>query len=747
MKRVFTLLAAIFFAGYCMGQEMLNMNFTGVSAMPPSGWTIDAQAGNWKISNTSNAGGVAPEAKLTWTPQFNTTTRLISPNVDMSGKTKALIQLRHMVDHYGSSYTIGVATRKEGGAWTNVWTKNVTASVPAELVSVVVENTDVNSSTFQFCIFFTGNSYNLNDWYIDNINLFAPYNVDAGISALNVPNFFVGAVPVKGTVNNFGVTAITSLKMKYQINDGAIVTEDFTGLNVAFGASYNYQFAENINLTPGSYNLKVWIAEVNGVEGDDNAANDMIQKTVSIPSQAVARRPFFESFTSSTCPPCYTFNTTFFNNFTTTNADQITLVKYQMNWPGAGDPYYNADGGIRRTLYGVSGVPALYVDGLSTGTNSGAVNAVFTQQLAAPAYIAIDGFHKIDGTTIEVVANINPYVDLTNMTAHIAVFENLTTGNVGSNGETSFKHVMMKMIPTGNGTTINTIDGQLYQLRHVVNLAGTKVEQFDDLNVALFVQDNSSKYIMQSNYSTEKVLPYYTVEFSKVGEGFTNLPEGTLYFYENGTVGLSAVPAEGATFQKWVINGTDVTDANYQFEITENTTVQAVFEGGGAQVYAVNISVEGQGSVDPAAGSHSVNAGESITITATPDADNKFVKYVVNGTDNTENPLTVTVTEDLTIVAHFQSTLFAPIVQSNMELNVYPNPTSGRVVAAFGSAYENLVFRLINNQGQTIREFERKSVVGGAEVEMNIENMPAGIYFLQITSGENTGVYKISLQK
>ncbi|MEZ5197672.1 MAG: hypothetical protein R2764_15170 [Bacteroidales bacterium] len=33
----------------------------------------------------------------------------------------------------------------------------------------------------------------------------------------------------------------------------------------------------------------------------------------------------------------------------------MTLVKYQMNWPGVGDPYYT-EGGAERNYYGVSWV-------------------------------------------------------------------------------------------------------------------------------------------------------------------------------------------------------------------------------------------------------------------------------------------------------------------------------------------------------------------------------------------------------
>ncbi len=44
------------------------------------------------------------------------------------------------------------------------------------------------------------------------------------------------------------------------------------------------------------------------------------------------------------------------------NPGEYSLIKYQMNWPGNGDPYYTEEGGVRRDYYGVSSVPDLYIN-------------------------------------------------------------------------------------------------------------------------------------------------------------------------------------------------------------------------------------------------------------------------------------------------------------------------------------------------------------------------------------------------
>ncbi|MEA2041791.1 MAG: hypothetical protein U9N85_04485, partial [Bacteroidota bacterium] len=81
-------------------------------------------------------------------------------------------------------------------------------------------------------------------------------------------------------------------------------------------------------------------------------------------SQAKTERTaLYEEFTSSTCPPCYTFNISYFNDsYLSSNAGTFTLIKYQMSWPSPGDDYYTEEGGTRRSFYGISGVPTLYLD-------------------------------------------------------------------------------------------------------------------------------------------------------------------------------------------------------------------------------------------------------------------------------------------------------------------------------------------------------------------------------------------------
>ncbi len=277
-------------------------------------------------------------------------------------------------------------------------------------------------------------------------------------------------------------------------------------MNLATGDSHTFTFSTPWNATPGNYNVDVWTSNFNGNGQDDVAANDHMTKTVQVASQSTQNLPIFEEFTSSTCPPCAGFNSNHFNSaFLSSNLGKYTLVKYQMNWPQPGDTYYTAEGGDRRAYYGVTGVPTLLLDGHNDdffGTPSN-IQPDLDAAYAAPAYFDMSATYTMDANHgISVNVSIEPYLN-GDYTLHCAVVEKTTTGNVGSNGETEFYNVMMKMVPDANGTNAALAIGQTFTTTLTASVAGTHVEDWNDLEVVVFLQDDNSKNVMQSAKATE----------------------------------------------------------------------------------------------------------------------------------------------------------------------------------------------------------------------------------------------------
>jgi len=64
----------------------------------------------------------------------------------------------------------------------------------------------------------------------------------------------------------------------------------------------------------------------------------------------------------------------------------------------------------------------------------------------------------------------------------------------------------MKMVPNAEGTTTNLTDRVPFTINETVDLAGTHIEEFTDLIVGIFIQNNSTREVFQSTYSNENAV-------------------------------------------------------------------------------------------------------------------------------------------------------------------------------------------------------------------------------------------------
>jgi hypothetical protein len=469
---------------------------------PPTGWTVSGFPAQWSSSNTNNAGGTAPEAKFSWIQQTNTT-RLISPMVDLTGLTTVKFAFTHYYDFYSTpAPKVGVATRSNNGSWTSVYETTPTGTFGPTYVDCTITNSDVGQSQFQVCIYLTGNFYNLNYYYCDNLLLYAPLNLDAGLLSISAtPAYFADPVQVKGTIMNLGTTTIDSAVINWQLDAGAVHTNTFTGLALAQQHSYDFACPDLMGAAVGAHNLRVWISTVNGLV-DNNQADDTIGKVVNRVCYVIPRVPLFEEFTSSTCGPCALFNSSFVP-WCDSHDSLITLIKYQMNWPGNGDPYYTPEGGVRRDYYGVGFVPDLYTNGVEVATDITAVQAAYDMAISEIGMMKIATSHSLAGHVITVDATVLPFTNFTNCHVFIVVMEKVTYNNHSTNGETSFEHVMMKLLPDANGTAVNLTDRTPYSIHQVADLSSTNIERWDDIIVGVLVQDDATKEVYQSAYTIE----------------------------------------------------------------------------------------------------------------------------------------------------------------------------------------------------------------------------------------------------
>lgn len=326
---------------------------------------------------------------------------------------------------------------------------------------------------------------------------------------------------ITGIFRNLGIDTVNELKINYAVNGSNISTDSITNLNLI--TYENDTFNLSSLWTPsmeGTYDISMWASSING-NNDLNNSNDTIHKLLHVFDNKTQRTPMLEAFVSSTST--YSVNGNF--DLATTlsnNPGNYSLLKYPMSWPSPGDPYFTNEGSQRRYYYNINTVPRLVMNGVSQNNPIGFTQQEFDDAYNLNSFLGLSAEYSIGGQTVDVSVTLNPFCNTAgvwdDLILHAAIFEHTTYNNIGSNGEVEFFNIMKKMIPDNNGTTLSALSGPgnpsvNIDLSYTFNgsyilpsdaatptdhLIENTVEDFENLGVIIWVQDNDSKYILQS---------------------------------------------------------------------------------------------------------------------------------------------------------------------------------------------------------------------------------------------------------
>lgn len=773
MKKTLLFAFALLFATGMMAQNravLLQESFDGTSM--PAGWSINGQNNNWSVSATNNAGGQPNEMHLTWSPQFNGMTRLVSPAVNLTGVSSVVFSFKHALDNYSGSNTIGIATSSDGGStWNQGWSQGYSTS-SSWSVSQEITTPDMGQANVQFCIFFNGSSYNINDWFFDDIMVFTLENLDISLTNATM-NDFIGSGEAQFGIGvfNMGTTAVTSIEATYQVEGMEPVTEQFT-VNIPSLGTSTLNFTTPTTLAPGAYNVDYTINLVNGQE-DDNADNNVLAKAVSVALGTAHRYPMIEHFSSSTCGPCVQPNT-MMHNFCNNNEGRYTYTKYQMNWPGNGDPYYTEEAGVRRNYYSVNAVPMAFMDG--AGLNFNTVQTQFDQHAEWPAFFDIAGSFAVEGNTISVKADIMPYVEA-NARVFISVNEKETHGNVGSNGETSFHHIFMKMLTSTQGENIDFVTGEIQHFEYTQDLSSTNVEEMSDLEVAIWIQNQGSKEVYNSHYAFEytDVHPYPVENLT-----LTEVPAPRGLFTASWDAPANGTPVGYDVYVNGELMAENITETEYSFDGESGqfyaVGVIANYEGGlssvkvmttvSGELQDMGLLISGSPYVDltveePTAELHTLNANHAtmgdINILSVEEMNDDNVQYleisneelpyalaygqdfVISIAPKEQNAKSVAetkvvVTSDAGVVEYIVSVdgELLNVTELSSKVTVYPNPANGSVRVEAGNGIESIhVYNVLGTLVETVN-------ANGKTVNVNLSNYSDGVYFFSIRQNNGT---------
>ena len=490
------------------------------SAEMPEGWKITGNnAQNWSLSETNYSGGDAYEMKMDYQPVFyNGFTRLTMPTFDLTGVDSVMVSFKHFVDIY-TTYpsTIGIATSSSNGMNWDICYEETFYFDGQHNISKVIANEDMGKEKVMICIFFKGNSVNINAVYFDDVEVMTIEANNAKVVSVDVPNNInLGDTDINFSVQNLGVDNISSFVAEYKIGDNTYSQTFET--NMASNETKQFSFDQEVYLTPNKYDLNVSITSVNGKD-DQDITNNTLTKEINVALSSAQRIPMIEHFSSASCDPCVSVNN-MMHNLTENNPGKYTYVKYPAKFPP--DIYNTAECDVRSNYYLVSGVPNVAFNGVNLGATSVSQYQLDNSYNEA-AFVNIKGAFNIEGKTINVKTDVMSYVNLENVKTFVSVNEKTTTGNVGSNGETEFHHIMMKMLDNANGNDTKIESGKYQRFEFTYDMSSTHVEDMNDLEVAVWVQDLVSGEVFNSNFLYDYTNHPYPVRNLEVTEVDNNL--------------------------------------------------------------------------------------------------------------------------------------------------------------------------------------------------------------------------------
>lgn len=270
-----------------------------------------------------------------------------------------------------------------------------------------------------------------------------------------------------------------------------------------------------------------------------------------------------------------------------------------------------------------------------------------------------------------VVANSKAFTTTVVLTGDAAV-----TANFAKNYEMS--ELTMAVAPQDGGDTnpgvgdydvhrdvyneIEATAGEGFHFTHwsVSGEGSARIVDFNSPKTMVMVTDGD--VTVTANFKANTTPVSLTMAASPSDSGSTDPGLGSHSVNAEEPIPITAVPADGYHFTNWTSTGaatlSDPSLVETVVTLTGDATVTANFAPDATKVQlTMGVAPDGGGTVNPGAGAHTVNVGESIAIEASPGAGYYFQRWKATGAaviaDPRDPTSTVTLTGDAEIRAEF----------------------------------------------------------------------------------------------
>ncbi len=235
---------------------------------------------------------------------------------------------------------------------------------------------------------------------------------------------------------------------------------------------------------------------------------------------------------------------------------------------------------------------------------------------------------------------------------------------VGSDGKilrsAQNNNLTMAVSPSSSGTTTPAVGVYTYNKGTVVNISATPASGYRFVKWTGGVAD-STKASTTVTVSTNKIVTAYfqktytlTMAVSPEGGGTTTPAVGVQTCDSGTVVNISATPAAGYRFVKWICGTATSTFQSTKTTMNANRTLTAVF----LKTYTLTMAVSpvGGGATTPAVGVQTCDSGTVVNISTTPAAGYRFVKWICGTATSTFQSTKTTMNANRTLTAIFQKT-------------------------------------------------------------------------------------------
>ena len=200
---------------------------------------------------------------------------------------------------------------------------------------------------------------------------------------------------------------------------------------------------------------------------------------------------------------------------------------------------------------------------------------------------------------------------------------------------------------------------------------------------------------------------------------------------------LVATPATGYDFINWTQHGQQVTtNTTYTFTVTGSVAYVAHFQ---LQNYDIKVNIEPAEGAE-VTGEGTYNYGEQVTLTVIPNEDYRFVNWTDEDGGVVCEETTYTFTAEASRIFTANLLYTEGVGEHSNGIAIYPNPVNDKLTVETQDALSQIA--LYNLTGALV--YSQSDC--GNKVEINTAELPSGIYFVRLTTGDMTEVLRFVKQ-